>query len=127
MANKRTGFSIIPGVAFPVSVPVRPIGKTEMALVQSVLAEVASEWTVELENGDAEDAILVVLPEGGDDATGPSYVISRDSCGLRLDQVHWDQLTEIGVYDSFVEILTTLRPLLAFCASYAVPATVTLH
>ena len=37
----------------------------------------------------ANEATLVVTPEDGDDETGPSFVISRETYGLRLDQVHW--------------------------------------
>ena len=127
MATKRTGFHAIQTVAFPITAPPRRIGEAELALVQGAMAEMASEWSAELENSSNEDAILVLLPDGGDDATGPSFVISRDSYGLRLDQVHWDRLTEIGIFDSFADVIATLRPRLAFCSSHSVPVSATRH
>ena len=127
MTTKRTSSRTIQTVAFPVNAPVRPIGDMERGLVQAAMSEIASEWSVELESNNPDDAILVLLPDGADDATGPSFVISRDSFGLRLDQVHWDRLTEIGIFDSLADVLATLRPRLAFCSNHAVSASVTRH
>ncbi len=91
------------------------------------MAEIASEWSVELQGVCADEAILVLLPEDGDDAMGPSFVISRETYGLRVDQVHWERLTEVGVFASITDVLATLRPRVAFCSGLAVPPSVTLH
>ena len=54
------------------------------------MAEIAPDWSVELQGICAEEATLVLMPDGGDDANGPSFVISQETFGFRMDQVHWD-------------------------------------
>ena len=82
-------------------------------LVQRAMAEIAPDWAVELEGICTEEATLVVVPEDGDDAIGPSFVISRETYGLRVDQVHWDALTEVGVFASLARRRAALRRLAA--------------
>ena len=91
------------------------------------MAEIAPEWTVELQGISSEEASLVLTPEDGDDATGPSFMISRETYGFRLDQVHWDALMECGVYASLHDVVAVLAARLAFYPDLAVPASVTLH
>jgi|GEM_PF-2611002 len=105
----------------------RALGDADLASMQFVLGEIAPEWSVELQGICAEEASLVLLPEDGDDTNGPSFVISRESYGFRLDQVHWDTMTEVGVFSSLCGVVSALRPRLAFCIAMAVPAGVTLH
>jgi hypothetical protein len=67
------------------------------------------------------------VPDDGDDRSGPSFVISREAYGLRVDQVHWDEVTEIGVFASLTDILQVLRLRLAFFIHSTVPASTTIH
>ena len=91
------------------------------------MADVAPEWSVELQGICADEASLVVLPEDGDDAKGPSFMISRETYGFRIDQVHWDVVTEIGVFAAMADIVRVLRLRLAFCYGVETPNSVTLH
>ncbi|MDR3531930.1 MAG: hypothetical protein P4L90_15450 [Rhodopila sp.] len=125
MSIKRPGDQISQNGAF--AVRARPLGYTELAMMQQAIAEVAPDWSVELQGICADEATLVLLPEDGDDATGPSFVISRETYGFRLDQVHWDTLTEVGVFASLNDVLGALRIRLAFCSGRAAPPSVTLH
>lgn len=109
------------------SVPARPLGNADLMLVQNAMADIAPEWSVELHGICAEEATLVLLPEGGDDAMGPSFMISRETYGFRLDQIHWDVLTELGVFASLDDVVTALGVRLAFFPGMAIPASVTLH
>ena len=127
MAMKRTGFQSSANIAFPVRPAACPIGEAELSLVQMVMARIASDWSVELQGVCTDEAVLVLLPDGGDDAMGPSFIISREAFCFRLDQLHWDRLTELGVFSSLLDIMATLRPRLAFCSVHAVPASVTVH
>lgn len=111
--------------AFTAQVP--RIGTADLALMQAAMAERAPEWSVELQDICAEEATLVVLPEDGEDATGPSFVISRESYGLKLDQVHWDAVTKVGVYASMKDVVDILRLRLTFRGTSMGPACVTLH
>jgi hypothetical protein len=104
-----------------------PIGYADLAVVQVAMAEIAPDWSVELHAIRTDDATLVLLPEGGDDAMGPSFMISRETYGFRLDQVHWDVLTEFGVFASLNDVVAMLAARLAFYPDLAVPATITLH
>ncbi len=125
MSIKRPGVQTSLDLAF--SVRVRPLSDADLVSMQFAMAEIAPEWSVELQGICAEEATLVLLPDAGDDANGPSFVISRETYGFRLDQVHWDTMTEVGVFPSLTEIMSALRPRVAFCTAIAAPAGVTLH
>ena len=122
---KRSGFQTSPDLAF--AVRVRPIGGADLALVQAAMADAAPEWTVELQGICEDEATLVLLPEDGEEAVGPSFMVSRETYGFRIDQVHWDAVTEVGVYATMHDIVDVLRLRLAFCAGLEAPASVTLH
>jgi hypothetical protein len=125
MATKRRYESIT--LAAGLTAQVSPLGDADLAYLQRAMAEIAPDWSVELEGICAEDATLVVVPDDGDDASGPSFVVSRETYGLRVNQVHWEALTEIGVFASLNDVVTALQVRLAFCVDMAVPASVTLH
>jgi hypothetical protein len=103
------------------------LGDADLIYMQRAIAEIAPDWAVELEGICAEEATLVVVPDDGDDASGPSFVVSRETYGLRVNQVHWDVVTEVGVFASLTDVITALQVRLAFCIDMAVPASVTLH
>ncbi len=107
--------------------PVPPLGDTDLALVQRAMAEIAPDWAVALESTCADETTLVLVPDDGDDQSGPSFVISREAYGLRVDQVHWDEVTEIGVFASLTDVVETLSRSLAFCIDSTVPASATIH
>ena len=125
MSIKRPGFQTNEDLAF--TAPVRPIGDADLDFVQRAMAEIAPEWTVEMGGICADEATLVLLPEGGDDAMGPSFMISRETYGFSLDQLHWDVMTELGVFASLNDVVATLGVRLASFPGTMVPASVTLH
>jgi hypothetical protein len=125
MSTKRSSFQTIQHLAF--TAPVRPIGASDLDFVQRAMAEIAPEWSVELQGICVDEATLVLLPEAGDDAMGPSFLISRETYGFRLDEVHWDVLTEFGVFASLNDVVTTLGVRLAFFPDVTIPASVTVH
>ena len=96
MSIKRPAYHTSQDSAF--AMPVRPISGGDDRVGAACDGEIAPEWSVELHGICADEATLVLLPEDGDDATGPSFMISRETYGLRLDQVHWDVVTEVGVF-----------------------------
>jgi hypothetical protein len=71
-------------------------------------AEIAPDWAVALESICADETTLVLVPDDGDEKSGPSFVISREAYGLRVDQVHWDEVTEIGVFGSLTDVVEVL-------------------
>jgi hypothetical protein len=125
MSIKRPSYDTTLDSTF--AMPPRPFSSADLALVRNEMAEFAPEWSVELHGICADEATLVLLPEDGDDAMGPSFMISRETYGFRLDQVHWDVVTEFGVFASLNDVVATLAARLAFFPYAAAPATVTLH
>jgi hypothetical protein len=111
--------------AFTAQVP--PLGDSDLAVVRRAMAEIAPDWAVELSTLSDEDTTLIVVPDDGDDSTGPSFVVSRETYGLRIDQLHWDAVTEVGVFASMKDVVQVLRARLAFCLDATVPPSVTLH
>jgi hypothetical protein len=84
----------------PYAAPVRWLEQADVRLVQRAIADIAPEWSVELRGMCAAEATLVLLPASGDDAMGPSFMISQDGTGYLVDQVHWDLVTKIEVFTS---------------------------
>jgi hypothetical protein len=125
MSNKRLGIHCSQELAF--AAPVPPISTADFELVERAMAEIAPEWAVELQGICADEASLVLVPEDGDDAMGPSFLISRETYGFRLDQVHWEVLTEAGVFASINDVVAALAARLAFYPDLAVPVSVTVH
>jgi hypothetical protein len=125
MSTKRSSFQTLEHVAF--TAPVRPIGTSDLDFVQRAMTEIAPDWSVELQGICIDEATLVLLPEAGDDAMGPSFLISRETYGFRLDEVHWDVLTEFGVFASLNDVVTTIGVRLAFFPDVTIPASVTVH
>lgn len=127
MAYKR---SSVPTSQKPAPAPKpasQPLGATELSLFRSVLGVIAPDWTVELHGFCADEASLIVLPDSGDDLAGPSFAVTRESYGLKLDRVHWDLITEVGLYESLPEVLAAIRRELAFCSGAANSGLVTIH
>jgi hypothetical protein len=125
MTSKRPA---VPTVSKPSwTEPVRPLGAADLAMVQGVMADIAPQWFVELHGFCADEATLVMVPEDGDDRTGPSFLISRESGGVRLDQVRWDTLTEVGLFPTLRDALMAVAPRLAFSGFAAMPASSTIH
>ena len=85
MSAKRSGdFRRQPIV---IASTVGPLGDAELSLAVVALADIAPQWSVELQGICSEQTTLVLLPEDGDDENGPSFVVSREAYGFRLDQI----------------------------------------
>lgn len=125
MSTKQPDFELPTSARCTLRLPV--FTDADLHWMQLAMAEMAPEWSVELQGICVEEAVLVLLPDGGDDAHGASFVISRETYGFRLDQVHWDTMSEVGIYISLTAVLDAVRPLVAFCTASAVPAGVTVH
>src|SRR5208282_6525604 len=111
MAHKRLSAQTRPASAVALKAP--PLGPADLALLQDLIDEIAPDWTVELHGICADEASLILLPDGGDDLIGPSFVVTRETCGFRLDQVRWDVMTEVGFYPSLIDVLAAIRCRLA--------------
>ncbi len=125
MSSKRPIDQAPPASAIPVRL--RPIDRMDLLLVQLMMAEIAPDWSVELQGICADEASLLLLPKDGDDAFGPSFIISRELHGLQIDQVHWDVITEVGIFASLTEVLDALRQIPAFRVACPAPLSYTVH
>ena len=107
MSHKRLSDQTSQESAVALKAP--PLGSADLALLQDLIDEIAPAWTVELHGIRAEEASLILLPHGGDDLIGPSFLVTRESDGFRLDQVRWDEMTETGFYPSLIDVLEAIR------------------
>src|SRR3954465_5682815 len=125
MSIKRRLDQIAPSTSF--AAPTPPLNQADRAYVQRAMAEIAPDWSVEMEGICSDDPTLVVVPDDGDDATGPTFIVTRETYGLRVQQLHWDTLTEVGVFASLHDVVIALQGRLAFCLDTVAPPSVTLH
>lgn len=115
------------GAAGPVAFAAQPISSRDLQVVALMLSDIAPDWSVELHGISLEDSSLIVLPEDGEDANGPSFAISRDGYSLRLDQIHWDELTELGSFTTMGELLDVMARTLSQFTDFHRPRSITLH
>jgi hypothetical protein len=115
------------GAPIPVTLAAEPISARELKVVALMLADIAPAWSVELHGVSLEDSSLIVLPEDGEDENGPSFTISRDDYSLRLDQIHWDELTELGSFATLAEVLDAMARALSAFTDFHRPRSFTLH
>ena len=127
MAYKRSNDPASQKSAPAPKAPPQPLGSLELSLFRSVIGVIAPDWTVELHGFCAGEASLIVVPDSGEDLTGPSFAVTRESYGFRLDRVHWDVMTEVGVYSALPDVLAAIRRQLAFCSGVANSGSVTIH
>jgi hypothetical protein len=113
-----------PAVA-PASPP--PLGSRDLKLFRSVLGVIAPAWTVELHGFCADEASLIVVPNSGEDSTGPSFAVTREGYGFKLDRVRWDLATEVGMYSSLTNVLVAIRSQIARCVASPDGGSVTIH
>jgi hypothetical protein len=112
MPVKRSSQATLPRSV--VAMPGRQLGLAEKRFVEDALSDVAPDWSVDLDGICDHEASLILLPEGGDDEIGPSFLIRRESFGFRLDQVHWDEMREIGTYPALADVISAVQGRLAF-------------
>jgi hypothetical protein len=99
----------------------------DLQIVEAMLADIAPAWSVELHGVSAEDTSLIILPEDGEDALGPSLMISRENYGLRLDQIRWDELTEIGTFPTLGDVVDAIAHILQDYSDFKLPQSATIH
>ena len=99
----------------------------DLNFVEDALANVAPDWSVDLDGTYIGGTTLVLLPEGGDDANGPSFVISRENFGFKLDQLHWDEMHELGTYPALADVVTAVQMRLSLDCHRAAALSLTLH
>ena len=107
--------------------PVRWLRQADVTRVQHAIADIAPEWSVELHGICAAEATLVLLPASGDEAMGPSFLISQDESGYMVDQVHWDLVTEIGRFTTLAAAMSALCACLGLYITGDAPRPYTLH
>ena len=115
------------GITSAFSLQVPSLGETELMQVEIALSDFAPDWLVELHHPCPDAATLVLFPASGEDAAGPSFLVSEEAFGFRIDQVHWDALTEVGIFASMNDVLLDLRQRLAFCAHGTTPTSMMVH
>ncbi len=110
-----------------VAMPGRQLGLAEKKFVEDALSDVAPDWSVDLDGVCDYEASLILLPEGGDDELGPSFLIRRESYGFRLDQLHWDEMHEVGTYSALADVISAVQGRLAFGAVFNCAASSARH
>jgi hypothetical protein len=121
MSYKSTDIRTGANAATPSTAP--SFRAADLSLFQSMVEDFAPDWSVELVGHCVEQTSLVMVPETGEDRIGPSFAVTREPCGFKLDKIRWDIVTEIGLFQSLPELLNAIRTQLAHPSS----ATVTIH
>jgi len=104
-----------------------PLGLNEQRFVSEALSDLAPDWSVDLHGFCSDEATLILLPEGGDDSFGPSFLVSRENFGFKLDKLHWDEINEIGLYPTLTDVVDAIRTTLSLSAYPGADSRITLH
>jgi hypothetical protein len=104
-----------------------PLGLADLRFVREALTDIAPDWCAELDGICADVATIVIVPEDGDDASGPSFVVSREGFRYRLDLVHWDDMRDVGVFSTLAEVISAVQRQMMMDSSCLHEASLTLH
>ena len=80
------------------------LGQGECGLLQSVVRDLAPDWSAEAMTDPVGETSLMIIPPEVCDEIGPLLVVHRVGALFRLDQFHWDVYSEIGEYRTFDEL-----------------------
>jgi hypothetical protein len=81
----------------------------DLEVVKDLLAEIAPEWTAELNHASQNESTIVVTPAGANDILGPAFVLHRSRGRVHVDQFRWDEYRKLGGFRTFNEALALLR------------------
>src|SRR5580658_1533865 len=81
----------------------------DLDLVVTLLAEVAPDWSAELNQASPDESTIVVLPKGANDLIGPAFVLHRIRGRVHLDQFRWDEYRKLGGFRYLADALAALR------------------
>jgi hypothetical protein len=81
----------------------------DLDLVVTLLAEVAPDWSAELNQASPDESTIVVLPKGANDLIGPAFVLHRIHGRVHLDQFRWDEYRKLGGFRCLADALAALR------------------
>ena len=104
-----------------------PLGLSDLQFVRDALVDITPDWCAELEGICADVATIVIVPEDGDDTTGPSFVVSREGFSYRLDQVRWDHMQDLGVFATLADVMTSVQQQVLTGLSPLQEASLTFH
>lgn len=89
----------------------------DLDVVRELLAELAPDWTAELNQASPNESTIVVTPAGANDLVGPAYILQRDRGRVQLDQFRWDEYRKLGGFPTLDAALAVLRSRLAVLES----------
>jgi hypothetical protein len=82
-----------------------PLGQKQCKHLIAVIAELVSDWSVELHLDVLRTPMIVILPETLDDAIGPTLVVYRDETAFHLEELRWDASRKLGDYRAWEDVL----------------------
>ena len=81
----------------------------DLDVVVALLAEIAPEWSAELNQAGPDESTIVVLPKGANDLIGPAFVLHRIRGRVHLDQFRWDEYRKLGGVRCLADALAVLQ------------------
>ena len=81
----------------------------DLDVVVALLAEIAPDWSADLNQASPDESTIVVLPEGANDLIGPAFVLHRTGGRVLLDQFRWDEYRKLGGFRCLADALSVLR------------------
>ena len=82
-----------------------PLGREQCSHLTAVIAELVSDWSVELHLDALRNPMIVILPKALDDAIGPTLVVHRDAAAFHLEELRWDACRKLGDYRAWTDVL----------------------
>ncbi len=92
----------------PISRPA-PLGPEQCRHLAAVVAELAPDWSVDLHHDVLGNATIVILPDGADDANGPSLFVHREGAAFHLEELRWGAYRKLGEYPAWGDVLRAVR------------------
>jgi hypothetical protein len=93
----------------------------DLDMVKELLAEIAPDWSAELNHASHDESTIVVMPPGANDMIGPAFVLHRSNGQVHLDQFRWDEYRKLGGFRTFDDALAAMRSRLVPMATQRPP------
>lgn len=91
-----------------------PLGPSERAEIAAAVSQLVPNWSVELSPGLSPPESIMISPDDGEDASGPTVIITAESGVFRLDAFRWDSYWSIGEYRTWAEAVCETRKVVAW-------------
>ena len=87
----------------------KPLRPDQWRHLTAAISELVPAWSVELHYDDPDNACIVIMPEGADDALGPTLLVHTEASTFHLDEMRWDRFRKLSEHRGWADVLRAVQ------------------